>query len=173
MFDISFFEILLISVVALLVLGPERLPGAIRTAGLWIGRLKRSFNNVKRDIEKEIGADEIRRQLRNEAIMEKFDSTKSQFTKTIESVKSQAESVKKNLDVSSQLNDVKKDLDLTKQFDAVAGKATKETAAEAGSATKKAETSATANKIAAPSEKASEPASEAPTKTQDKPAEQK
>lgn len=119
MFDIGFFEILLVSVVALLVLGPERLPGAVRTAGLWIGRLKRSFNNVKRDIEKEIGADDIRRQLRNEAIMEKLGKTKTQFTQTIDSVKTQAESIK------SQANSVKesvtKDLDLSKQFDAVTG----------------------------------------------------
>lgn len=87
MFDIGFFELVLISIVALLVLGPDRLPGAIRTMGLWIGRLRRSFNNVKNEIEREIGADEIRRQLRNEAIMEKFKDTKSQLTNTVDSVK--------------------------------------------------------------------------------------
>ncbi|TBV15819.1 Sec-independent protein translocase protein TatB [Stutzerimonas kirkiae] len=69
MFGISFGEILLISLVALLVLGPDRLPGAARTAGLWIGRLKRSFNSIKQDMERELGADEIRRQLHNENIL--------------------------------------------------------------------------------------------------------
>ncbi|MDP3845748.1 MAG: Sec-independent protein translocase protein TatB [Pseudomonas sp.] len=69
MFGISFGELLLIGLVALLVLGPERLPGAARTAGLWIGRLKRSFNSIKQEVEREIGADEIRRQLHNENIM--------------------------------------------------------------------------------------------------------
>lgn len=69
MFGISFGELLLIGLVALLVLGPERLPGAARTAGLWIGRLKRSFNAIKQEVEREIGADEIRRQLHNEQIM--------------------------------------------------------------------------------------------------------
>lgn len=69
MFGISFGELLLIGLVALLVLGPERLPGAARTAGLWVGRLKRSFNAIKQEVEREIGADEIRRQLHNEQIL--------------------------------------------------------------------------------------------------------
>jgi sec-independent protein translocase protein TatB len=70
MFDIGFTELLLVGIVALLVLGPDRLPGAVRTAGLWIGRIKRSFSAIKADIEREIGADEIRRQLHNEDILE-------------------------------------------------------------------------------------------------------
>lgn len=70
MFDIGFTELLLIGVVALVVLGPERLPGAVRTAGLWIGRIKRSFSAIKAEVEREIGADEIRRQLHNEQILD-------------------------------------------------------------------------------------------------------
>ncbi|MDH0646086.1 Sec-independent protein translocase protein TatB [Pseudomonas sp. GD03858] len=70
MFGISFSELLLVGLVALLVLGPERLPGAARTAGLWIGRLKRSFNAIKMEVEREIGADDIRRQLHNEHILQ-------------------------------------------------------------------------------------------------------
>ncbi len=66
MFDIGFLEIVVVGIVALVVLGPEKLPGTIRTVSLWIGRLRRSFNSIKTEIEKEIGADEIRRQLRNE-----------------------------------------------------------------------------------------------------------
>ncbi|MCQ4312305.1 Sec-independent protein translocase protein TatB [Pseudomonas stutzeri] len=70
MFDIGFTELLLIGLVSLFVLGPERLPGAVRTAGLWIGRAKRSFANIKAEVEREIGADEIRRQLHNERILD-------------------------------------------------------------------------------------------------------
>lgn len=70
MFDIGFTELLLVGLVGLIVLGPERLPGAVRTAGLWIGRAKRSFSNIKAEVEREIGADEIRRQLHNEHILE-------------------------------------------------------------------------------------------------------
>lgn len=70
MFDIGFTELLLVGLVALVVLGPERLPGAVRTTGLWVGRLKRSFSNIKAEVEREIGADEIRRQLHNERILD-------------------------------------------------------------------------------------------------------
>lgn len=70
MFDIGFSELLLVGLVALVVLGPERLPGAVRTTSLWIGRLKRSFSNIKAEVEREIGADEIRRQLHNEHILD-------------------------------------------------------------------------------------------------------
>jgi sec-independent protein translocase protein TatB len=72
MFDIGFPELILIAIVGLLVIGPERLPEALRTLGLWIGRMRRSFTNVKAEIEKEIGMDEIRRQLHNEAVMEEM-----------------------------------------------------------------------------------------------------
>ena len=54
---------------ALVVLGPERLPSALRTLGLWLGRLRRSFDSVKQEIEREIGMDDVRRQLHNEMVM--------------------------------------------------------------------------------------------------------
>ena len=76
MFGISFSELLLVGLVALLVLGPERLPGAARTAGLWVGLLKRSFNAIKQEVEREIGADEIRRQLHNEHILSMEEEAK-------------------------------------------------------------------------------------------------
>lgn len=77
MFNIGTFELLLICIIALLVLGPERLPGAVRTAGLWIGRFRRSFYKVKSEIERELNADEIRRQLHNESVMAQLEETKA------------------------------------------------------------------------------------------------
>lgn len=103
MFDIGFLEIVVVGVVALIVLGPERLPGAIRTASLWIGRLRRSFNNIKQDIEKEIGADEIRRQLRNEEIMEKFRHTQNQVQNSISAIKKETDEFKKNINLEAQV----------------------------------------------------------------------
>ena len=82
MFNIGSFEVLLICVIALLVLGPERLPGAIRTAGLWIGRFRRSFYKVKSEIERELNADEIRRQLHNESIMAELEAAKDTVEET-------------------------------------------------------------------------------------------
>jgi sec-independent protein translocase protein TatB len=69
MFDIGFMELLLIGIVALLVLGPDKLPGAIRTGALWLGRARRSFNKVKTEIEQQLNTDEIRRQLQNESFL--------------------------------------------------------------------------------------------------------
>jgi sec-independent protein translocase protein TatB len=103
MFDIGFLEVVLLGLVSLVVLGPERMPGAIRTVSLWVGRLRRSFNNVKQDIEREIGADEIRRQLRNEAIMEKFKQTKAQVNDTLNSVRKETEELRKSADLESQM----------------------------------------------------------------------
>jgi sec-independent protein translocase protein TatB len=102
MFDIGFTEILLVGVVSLVVLGPEKLPGAVRTAALMIGRLKRSFNTLKAEIEKEVGADEIRRQLRNEDIMERFKQTQTVLNDTINSVKEGTEEFRKNIELESQ-----------------------------------------------------------------------
>ena len=77
MFDIGFPELVMISIVALLVIGPEKLPETIRTISLGIGRLQRSFTNIRREIENEIGADEIRAQLHNESIMKDLEETKN------------------------------------------------------------------------------------------------
>ena len=66
MFDIGFWELCLIAVVALLILGPERLPVAARTAGLWVGRARRMIGNVKSEIDRELQLDEIRSKLKEE-----------------------------------------------------------------------------------------------------------
>ncbi len=61
MFDIGFSEILVIAVVALVVIGPERLPKTARTVGLLFGRLQRYVNDVKADISREMELDELGR----------------------------------------------------------------------------------------------------------------
>jgi sec-independent protein translocase protein TatB len=60
-FDIGFSELALIAVVALIVLGPERLPKAARTMGHLFGRLQRYVNDVKADINREMELDELRK----------------------------------------------------------------------------------------------------------------
>lgn len=82
MFDIGFSELLLIAVVGLLVLGPERLPVAVRTTSLWIGRLRRQFTEIRAEVEREIGADEIRAQLRNEEIMDQLRESREVLEST-------------------------------------------------------------------------------------------
>ncbi len=60
MFDISFTEILIISIVALIVIGPERLPKVARTLGHLLGRVRRYIGNVKNDIQNEIKLEELK-----------------------------------------------------------------------------------------------------------------
>ena len=79
MFEVGFGELVLLFIVALLVLGPEKMPQAIRTGGLWLGRLKRGYQNIRADIEREIGADEIRRQLHNEEVMRSLNSSRDEM----------------------------------------------------------------------------------------------
>jgi sec-independent protein translocase protein TatB len=62
MFDVGFSELLIIAVVALLVLGPERLPKAARFAGLWVRRARAQWYSVKSELERELAAEEFKRQ---------------------------------------------------------------------------------------------------------------
>ena len=61
MFDVGFSELIVIGVVALIVIGPERLPKVARTVGLLVGRLQRYVNDVKADINREMELDELRK----------------------------------------------------------------------------------------------------------------
>ena len=86
MFDIGFSELLVIAVVALIVIGPERLPKVARTAGHLLGRLQRYVNDVKADINREMELDELR----------KVQSTFQEAARSIEdSVRSVEQSVAK------------------------------------------------------------------------------
>ncbi len=64
MFDMGFAELVLIAIVGLLVIGPERLPGTIRTASLWLNRIKRGFNDIKREVQQELHNDAVMQELR-------------------------------------------------------------------------------------------------------------
>lgn len=65
MFDVGFSELMLIAVVALVVLGPQRLPGAARTVGVLLRKARSSFETVKAEVEREIRADELKRTLKD------------------------------------------------------------------------------------------------------------
>lgn len=65
MFDIGFSELLVIAIVALVVLGPERLPKAARFAGLWVRRARNQWDSVKQELERELHAEDIKRQMQD------------------------------------------------------------------------------------------------------------
>ena len=80
----SSMELMLVVLVTLLVIGPERLPETMRTLGLWIGRLSRSFTAMKVEIEQEIGMDDVRRQLHNESVMAQMKQIEDEVKNSIE-----------------------------------------------------------------------------------------
>ena len=67
MFDIGFWELSIIGIVALIVIGPERLPAVAKTVGLWVGQMKRFVGNMKMEIDKELKADELKKILQQQA----------------------------------------------------------------------------------------------------------
>jgi sec-independent protein translocase protein TatB len=111
MFDIGFQELLLIGVISLLIMGPERLPGAIRTSSLWIARLRRSFQQIKSEIEREVGADEIRQQIHNESIMKDLEKTKDAIQDQIQLVTDDIKPNFEHLPHDTNSSTTKNDLD--------------------------------------------------------------
>lgn len=91
MFDIGFSELVLIAVVALIVLGPERLPRAARFAGLWVRRARAQWYSVRSEFEREMAADELKRSLQEakDAVRE----TEASFRTTGEQARRELEQV--------------------------------------------------------------------------------
>jgi sec-independent protein translocase protein TatB len=86
MFDIGFSEIVVIGVVALIVIGPERLPKVARTLGHMFGRLQRYVNEVKADINREIELDELRKlQAQVQSAARDFEQSVTQAARDVES----------------------------------------------------------------------------------------
>ena len=104
MFDVGFSEIVVIGVVALVVLGPERLPRVARTAGLLFGRLQRYVANVKADIQREMDAAELGK-LKDE-MQDAARSIERSVSRQVESVEAQARSVQESLEPNAdRVND--------------------------------------------------------------------
>ena len=80
MFDIGFSEIMVVAVISLIIMGPERLPETVRTLSLWLGRVRQFVSSAREEIEDEVGIDEIRRQLRNEKIMRDLEKSKNELS---------------------------------------------------------------------------------------------
>ncbi|BCA92978.1 twin-arginine translocase subunit TatB [Halomonas aquamarina] len=84
MLDIGFLELMLIGIVALLVLGPERLPKAARTTGLWIGKIKRTVSGMQREISAQLEAEELRQKLNEQ--QKKLDDSLKKAKQDVESI---------------------------------------------------------------------------------------
>ncbi|VAX10212.1 Twin-arginine translocation protein TatB [hydrothermal vent metagenome] len=75
MFDIGFWELAIIGIVGLIVIGPDKLPGVARTLGKWVGRTRRLVNQVKTDIDLELKQDELRKMLEQQSGMNEIKET--------------------------------------------------------------------------------------------------
>ncbi|OHC67759.1 MAG: twin arginine-targeting protein translocase TatB [Rhodocyclales bacterium GWA2_65_20] len=85
MFDIAFSELVIIALVALVVVGPERLPKVARTAGILLGRLQRYVSDVKADIHREIQIDELKKMQDDVATqVRSMEQSVSEQMKTVE-----------------------------------------------------------------------------------------
>lgn len=93
MFDIGFLELCLIGVIALLVIGPEKLPRVARTVGLWLGKARGAIKTVKYDIDEQIRMDELR-----ESLAKTASSAKAEFTESIDEVEGSFKEAKEQID---------------------------------------------------------------------------
>ena len=87
MFDFGFWEIAIIGVITLILVGPEKMPSLARKAGLYFGKLNRFFNKVKSDINEEIRMDEIKEQM-------SMDEEKIIISEVAEDIQSSVDSLK-------------------------------------------------------------------------------
>lgn len=89
MFDIGFWEILVILVVALLVVGPDRLPGLAREVGMWVRKVQRFVTSVRSDIEQEFQTEELRKLIKEQN--HEIDQLKNLMKDTEDSLRSEVE----------------------------------------------------------------------------------
>lgn len=122
MLDIGFSEILLLAIVALVVLGPEKLPHAARMAGAWVGRIRRMLLSVQADIENEVAASEMRERIRKEMAKAKAESGLSDVVEAVRETIAETQAHMQPLapqsaaEVDSKLN-ISHDQDLTHSHD--------------------------------------------------------
>lgn len=114
MFDIGFWELTVIAVVALIVIGPERLPKVARTVGLWVGRMRGFVLSVKADIDQELRAEELKKIMEEQAkstglheIIDETQETLNEFDKPDYLVKAEKAVPKSVEDEDTSENTVK------------------------------------------------------------------
>jgi len=100
MFDVGFWEILLILVLALVIIGPERLPGAARKAGFFVGKARRYIEGVRTEVESELDVGEFKRMLHNQEV---------QINELQQQLKSGVDEIKADLPASAPLTDILED----------------------------------------------------------------
>ena len=87
MFEIGFSELVMVGLVSLLVIGPERLPKVARLAGFWIGKVRNIAASVKEEIKQELHAEELRQIFKEQADLQEFHAAINETTDAANSIK--------------------------------------------------------------------------------------
>ena len=101
MFDFGFWEIAIIGIITLIVVGPEKMPALARKAGLYVGKFKKFVSKIQNDINNEIKSEELKEQL-------SIKDDKSSLSQTVEEAKSGIDEIKKEAAKISDLSSVNK-----------------------------------------------------------------
>mgnify|MGYP000064092068 CR=1 FL=1 len=83
MFDVGFWELCLVGLVSLLVIGPEKLPKAARVAGFWVGKTRNMVASVKAEIKEELQAEEMRQIIKEQTELEEFHNLLSEGSEVV------------------------------------------------------------------------------------------
>ncbi len=113
MFDMGFLELLLIGIIALIVLGPERLPKAARTVGLWVGKAKQGFDSIKTEIDRELKLKELQQQIAEQKaelkadldVKSEFETLKDELNNSANTIRDETTSVRQTLNTSTTYED--------------------------------------------------------------------
>ena len=101
MFDFGFWEIAIIGIITLIVVGPEKMPELARKAGLYVGKFKKFVSKIQNDINNEIKSEELKEQL-------SIKDEESSLSQTVEQAKSSIDEIKKEAAKISDLSSVNK-----------------------------------------------------------------
>ena len=101
MFDFGYWEIVVIFVITLIVVGPEKMPALARKAGLYVGKFKKFVSKIQNDINNEIKSEELKEQL-------SIKDDESSLSQTVEEAKSSIDEIKKEAAKISDLSSVNK-----------------------------------------------------------------
>ena len=102
--DIGLQELFLISVMALIILGPERLPSTMKQIMVWVSKIKNSFNSIKKEFENELGLDGIQQQIHNEKILKELGEPLEQLEENAKKIQQSL------LDLDASSNDQMADI---------------------------------------------------------------
>ncbi|MGR8931508.1 MAG: Sec-independent protein translocase protein TatB [Gammaproteobacteria bacterium] len=88
MFDVGFSELVMVGLIALLVIGPERLPKAARIAGFWVGKARSTIANVKAEIKHELHAEEMRQMLQQHSVSDDLHQIATETQAAVDEINS-------------------------------------------------------------------------------------